>query len=426
MFQAASAAAKALALKLAGRAGPKTAAAAGAGVEAVAESAAASRARLAAKPAMFRRLDGSENDQSNNDSTAAETEAVPPLPTRDAGAAAVAAASGGSVRVMRLMPSRPLPEGAAAEAKETPAQNAATAARLTAAGGVAAVSARVDRTSRGARAFALYEAMQNNPRLLDTAAALAASPGQLIAAQMASGFVPAAARGNVLAGPAGSLPDRTGEIGAPPPPSALAMSSALPALSASGGKEAAPTRSREALLVLERASATAAAEALVPACGTVDEALLRVETELPSGMTAWGPRPAETSPFDQLVLAPEDDDATLNRAELFEIFARHRADPGFWTAERLAEQYDTKPEWVEVLLQYSSPPMYVQVDGLAYGVVEIRDMADLGRDEEATAATAAAAATATGADAHAVHADSRRSSIGAENMPAGGGDSAKP
>lgn len=34
-------------------------------------------------------------------------------------------------------------------------------------------------------------------------------------------------------------------------------------------------------------------------------------------------------------------------------------------------------EWVEVLLQFASPPIYCQVDGEAYGVYEIRSMSQL-------------------------------------------------
>ena len=59
---------------------------------------------------------------------------------------------------------------------------------------------------------------------------------------------------------------------------------------------------------------------------------------------------------------------------MFELFARHKADPDYWTAERLAVKFETKVEWVAALLQYVSPPMYAQVDGEAYGVYEIRSM----------------------------------------------------
>jgi hypothetical protein len=392
MWKALAEAGRAAALRVAGRPPPAPAAAA---AGAAARAAAAARQR---PPALFRRMDGSEDGDEEpaaapasaaaaaasapaaaaaaSAPAAAAAEALPPpmqLPTRDAGAAAVARAGGGGVAVTRLRPSRPgLDAGAGGEAPAVAAADARAAANYGLAvslGSAVHVGARADDGGAGGRAFALFEAMQSNPRLLDTAAALAASPAQRMAAQMAAGVLPRAALGEALLGPAGSLPDDAGELGAPP--------RALPGASGAGAGAGAGAGS----LVL---AAAAAAEVLVPARGTVDEALLRAETVLPPAFAGWGPKPAEASAYDQLVLAPEDDDYALDRVELFELHARHRADPAFWTVRRLADHYDAKPEWVEVLLQYTSPPTYVQVDGRAYGVVEVRDMARLGAEEPPT------------------------------------------
>jgi hypothetical protein len=133
-------------------------------------------------------------------------------------------------------------------------------------------------------------------------------------------------------------------------------------------------------------------------------------------VAAWGPRPAEGSPFDQLLLQTPDEDFMLDHTEVFELFARHKADPAYWTAERLAAKYETsecrrgaaraprsrhlppgalhhrhatpppsrlhnapvaETAWVEVLLEYVSPPVYCHVDGEPYGVYAIRPTTDL-------------------------------------------------
>ena len=53
-------------------------------------------------------------------------------------------------------------------------------------------------------------------------------------------------------------------------------------------------------------------------------AALRLAADEP--LPPWGPRPPEASPFDQLVLHnPADEAPMLERNELFELFARHRA-----------------------------------------------------------------------------------------------------
>lgn len=80
----------------------------------------------------------------------------------------------------------------------------------------------------------------------------------------------------------------------------------------------------------------------------------------------------------------------LNRTELFELYARHRANPQYWDAARLAEAYGTKTEWVAVLLQFVAPPLYARVDGDVYGVFDIRPV------DEFEARMAAADAAASG------------------------------
>lgn len=176
----------------------------------------------------------------------------------------------------------------------------------------------------------MYSCASQNPRLLDTAEVLSRSNTQLIAAQMAIGMIPSSA---VLDGRQPALL---------PPVAARAAS-------ASG-----------ALVPLDQASA------LVPAGGvTIDSLLLRRPP--PTGVVAWGPRPAENSPYDQLVLHNPDEEFMLSRNELFELFARHRADPVVWTPARLAELYETKAEWVEALLESAAPPIVCTVDGDLYG-----------------------------------------------------------
>lgn len=301
------------------------------------------------------------------------------------------------------------------------------------------IESKPDVDSPGARSFAVYEAMQLNPGLLDTSVAIASSPAIRIAAQMAAGYIPPAARGEVLQLPAGVRPDDPQALAAIPALAAaqeslpLAMrlgtgsSGAAPALpsgstagstpqladgsaaAASAAVARSPGSSSAAsaapVPALQNASApdslaarAAAADALVPANSTIDALLLAREIKPPAGMTRWGPRPPDASAFDQLILQPEDDEFALDRGEVFELFARHRADPDYWTPARLAERYFTKPEWVEVLLAYASPPVFANVDGEAYGVYDIRTHDDMhARHERASAAERSAYAEAQAA-----------------------------
>jgi hypothetical protein len=140
------------------------------------------------------------------------------------------------------------------------------------------------------------------------------------------------------------------------------------------------------------------ADALVPAGRALDEMLLAHDPTRGGtvALAPWGPRPCESGPFDQLVLSPADNALALERGELFELFARHRADPARWTAARLAAHYACKREWVEVLLEFVAPPVYARVDGDVYGVREIRSVEDFEALAEGRAPGAAAAAAAAG------------------------------
>ena len=138
------------------------------------------------------------------------------------------------------------------------------------------------------------------------------------------------------------------------------------------------------------------ADALVPAGRALDEMLLAHDPTRggTAALAPWGPRPCESGPFDQLVLSPADDAFALERGELFELFARHRADPAHWTAARLAAHYACKKEWVEVLLEFVAPPVYARVDGDVYGVREIRSVEDFEAIAEGCAAAKGALAEA--------------------------------
>jgi hypothetical protein len=58
------------------------------------------------------------------------------------------------------------------------------------------------------------------------------------------------------------------------------------------------------------------------------------------------PPPAQATAYDQLLKNVPDDKFMLRRGALFELFARRRANPQLWTAERLAEHFNTRVEWV--------------------------------------------------------------------------------
>ena len=110
---------------------------------------------------------------------------------------------------------------------------------------------------------------------------------------------------------------------------------------------------------------------------TVEDALLVAKP--PSGITAWGRRPSEGSAYDQLILYQEDEELMLDRNEIFELFARHKANPIFWTSQRLADYFNTKVEWVNAILEFTAPPIYADVDGETYGVYEIRSLEEMNK-----------------------------------------------
>lgn len=72
-------------------------------------------------------------------------------------------------------------------------------------------------------------------------------------------------------------------------------------------------------------------------------------------------RPAETGPGDQLMLNGVDADDQVSMADIFEMFAKHRLDPDYWTYTRLAEHFLTREDWVRALLQYNMAPTFVKV-----------------------------------------------------------------
>lgn len=280
------------------------------------------------------------------------------------------------------------------------------------------ITSSADFDSPGARSFAIFEAMQLNPKLLDTSAAIASSPALLIAAQMAAGIVPPSANGDTfLALPAGTTnEDVDGGVLIPGGVGAVKqlqedelkrrqklLSDGKQAQKKETGTGSGDAADDDGFFSSLVAVKEASIDALVPTDRSIDQLLLAKEPQIPKGMTKWGPRPPDSSAYDQLILHPEEEEFALERGEIFELYARHKADPDYWTPERLADKYDTKPEWVEVLLQYASPPLFVQVDGQPYGVFAIRSYQDLhkqdtdkAREAREAADAAAAAASASG------------------------------
>ena len=95
------------------------------------------------------------------------------------------------------------------------------------------------------------------------------------------------------------------------------------------------------------------------------------------GVKAWPPPPPQTSPYDQRLLVDGEEDLCLTRGEMFELFARHKADPAYWSPKNLAQHYSTSEHWVEALLEVAAPPKFVQVHGEEYGVHAIRPTSEL-------------------------------------------------
>ena len=121
--------------------------------------------------------------------------------------------------------------------------------------------------------FLVVLTITQNPRLVDTAAVLCRSNTHLVAAQMAAGILPVS--------------------------TTLDNHRSIP-LIASERRGNSATSSSSALVERE-----AEAASLVPTNTTVDALLL--QQAAPTGVVSWGPRPAENSPFDQLILHNPDE-----------------------------------------------------------------------------------------------------------------------
>ena len=50
-------------------------------------------------------------------------------------------------------------------------------------------------------------------------------------------------------------------------------------------------------------------------------------------------------------------------ASIFELFAKNREDPDYWTPHRLADYFNTREAWIRALLQYNMAPTFVRVRG---------------------------------------------------------------
>lgn len=188
----------------------------------------------------------------------------------------------------------------------------------------------------GQAALAVWDAMQLNPKLLDSAEALQRSAGQMLLAQMALGYIPPEARGDL------TTPAQIEEARRKAPPQLMLGAGGADgsSLTAGGGGQ-----QEDGLVPLAERI-----DSLVPAGKSLDELIL--QQPVPSGVAAWGSRPVEGSPYDQLILHDPDEPAMLDRNELFEMFARHRSDPDYWTHERLAAHYDTS-EWLITVARLS-------------------------------------------------------------------------
>lgn len=277
------------------------------------------------------------------------------------GGEASAATGQQTVAVQRLMASGPVP----VDSSKLHEKNAETVSNLTdlsfrPTGDSVIQALPATSTDPGMRQLAVWTAMQANPDLLDTPAALARSSTAVAALgvlQLARGNTAAAPPGTVLK--SGPVPPAL----PPPQPQEQAQSQAQ--------------QQSDALLVIERT-----ADSLVPVGKTLDDVLIAIDPSLPAyaalqDVVAWGPRPPESSVYDQLIISERDDDLLLERAEVFELFARIRADPLYWTPDRLSQFYGTHRAWVEALVESVSPPLLTVHEGEAYGVYDIRPLEDV-------------------------------------------------
>jgi len=202
-----------------------------------------------------------------------------------------------------------------------------------------------------------WDRMQENPAILDGSDALTASFPALAALQVldfaAGGAAPP---GTILSAPGSTAQSKS-----------IPSSVSRGVINNKGGELAVSEKERLVSIVVSSGNTL---EGLLLETGNI---------AAQKGVAAWGPPPPQTSAFDQLVLKSTDDEFLLDRGEVFELFARRRADPVYWTPARLSQHYGTKEEWVEILLETISPPLFAQVDGDQYGVFAILPVSDLGK-----------------------------------------------
>jgi hypothetical protein len=222
--------------------------------------------------------------------------------------------------------------------------------------------------------LALYEDMQRNPALLDTPAALSRSSTAQAALRVLlharGGPTPP---GALLGGGGAPPPQQLLLAGVSPPQLPQPVAGGAPRLEPPAPFSAPATAARPVPAPLDED----AAGTLVAASESLADVLLleRMPASL-RGIVAWGPPPAQATAYDQLLKNVSDDKFMLRRGALFELFARRRANPALWTPERLAEHFQTRVEFVEVLLEVAAPPVFAQVDGVPYGVFEVRALDD--------------------------------------------------
>jgi hypothetical protein len=278
--------------------------------------------------------------------------------------------------VQKLMPSGPVPEKGDEihDVNETTLANfygsSEAAKKLKIGTKLTSLTSKVEEDA-GTKSFALYKVIQSNPALLDTAEAISRSSVQFAAAALAAGKF----TDSLIA-----APEKT--------PDEINQAHRKKKLEISNGSNkneetkfldhSSEGHHRDELVKIENSSLKSydeTANGLLSMSNTIEDALLLAKR--PEGVTAWGRRPSEGSAYDQLILYHEDEELMLDRNEIFELFARNKANPSFWTPERLADYFNTKVEWVNAILEFTSPPIYADVDGETYGVYEIRGLDEM-------------------------------------------------
>lgn len=211
------------------------------------------------------------------------------------GAPGAAAGSDGAVVVRRVRGSSATDTLSDADREALHAKSPATSA------GAAALGDGITEApgdAAGASALAVWDAMQLNPALLDSAAALSRSHVQAAFAALALGVSPDAARLTASS-------QRRAELTA----GSVNSGGGGGAVQSGGGSAAsgAPSAPPSALVPLS----PEAMDALVPANSSLDTLMLARPP--PAGVVAWGHRPPEGSPYDQLILHDADEESRLER-----------------------------------------------------------------------------------------------------------------